>query len=124
VGPSGFNGRGALLTAFGAVALKPSTWWLAAIGVATWSAALAGWAVRLRRTRGWVRLHISFMCGSYLAVVTAFLVNTWGSPFAWILPTVIGSPLIAVTAARAGVPTRRRPQAVPAAGPTGSVAEH
>jgi hypothetical protein len=94
------------LSAFGLVALVPSVWWLAVIGVATWAAALAGWWVRRRRVRGWLPLHVSFMCGSYVSFVTAFLVNTWGVPLSWILPTVIGSPLIAVAAARAGSRTR------------------
>lgn len=98
------------LSAFGLVAIDPSVWWLAVIGAATWSAALAGWWVRRRRVPGWLPLHVSFMCGSYVAFVTAFLVNTWGSPLSWILPTVIGSPLIAWAAARVGSaerPTRR-----------------
>lgn len=102
------------LSAFGLVALDPSIWWLAVIGAATWAAALAGWWVRRRRVRAWLPLHISFMCGSYVAFVTAFLVNTWGAPLSWILPTVIGSPLIAITAARAGSRPRRPARPGPA----------
>ena len=43
------------------------------------------------------------MCGSYISLVTALLVVNWGSPLAWILPTVVGSPLIAVTSRRAAL---------------------
>jgi len=41
------------------------------------------------------------MAGSYVSLVTALLVVNWSSPLAWILPTVIGTPLIARSAARA-----------------------
>jgi len=51
------------------------------------------------------------MCGSYVSFVTAFLVvNTAGIPAAWIAPTVIGTPLIALAARRAA---HSSPQPVP-----------
>jgi hypothetical protein len=96
------------LTAFGLVAIDPSRWWLAVIGVATWVAALSGWWVRRRHAPGWLPLHVSFMCGSYVSFLTAFLVNQWASPLAWILPTVIGSPWIAYASARTGRRPRQR----------------
>ncbi|MFG1927739.1 hypothetical protein [Cryptosporangium sp. NPDC048952] len=95
------------LTGFGLVAINPDVWWLAAIGAATWAAASIGWWVRRRQRPGWVSLHVSFMCGSYVSFLTAFLVNVWGSPLSWIIPTIVGSPWIAYASARAGARPRR-----------------
>jgi hypothetical protein len=108
------------VTAFGMVALKPSLWWLAVIAAFTWAAALTGWIMRRRRPKGWLPLHVSFMCGSYISFITAFLAVTvggnvpWTVPLAWSLPTLIGSPLIARTAARAATRPRK---VIPAAPP-------
>jgi hypothetical protein len=114
----------ALLTtsAVGLVVLEPALWWLALIGAATEAAALAGWAVRRRalrvlthrkdpsgyvRTRpGWRPLHLRLMCGSYVSLVTAFLVVNVSSPLVWVLPTVIAFPLISLAAKRAARPSR------------------
>lgn len=71
------------------------------IAVATESAALIGWIVKRRHPPGWLPVHVGFMCGSYVSFVTAFLVVNWESPLAWILPTLIGSPLIALAVRRA-----------------------
>jgi len=57
------------------------------------------------------------MCGSYVSLVTALLVVSWDSPLAWILPTVIGSPLIARARARAA---RHSPDRIDAALPVSS----
>jgi hypothetical protein len=75
-------------------------WWLALIGVATQAAALAGVRVRRRRRPGWVQAHIGLMCGSYISFVTAFLVTRFDSPLSWLLPTVVGSPLIGLAIRR------------------------
>ncbi|MCU0392917.1 MAG: hypothetical protein MUE81_17550 [Thermoflexibacter sp.] len=48
----------------------------------------------------WLYRHIRRMCGAYIATFTAFLVvNIETNPayLGWILPTVIGTPLIAYT---------------------------
>lgn len=84
-------------------------WWLALIAVGTEAAALAGWWTRRRHFPGWLPWHIRLMGGSYVSLVTALLVVNWVSPLAWILPTVVGTPLIAVTAARAARPGPARP---------------
>jgi len=76
-------------------------WWLAAIGVATETAALGGLAAERSRFPGWLPWHVSLMLGSYVSLVTALFVVNLGGPVAWILPTVVGSPLIALTARRA-----------------------
>ena len=97
----------------GAVALMTSTalvlagtavttpWGLVVIAVATEAAALAGWVVARRRRPGWLPLHISLTAGSYVSFVTAASMVNWSSPLAWVLPTLIGSPLIAWAARRA-----------------------
>ena len=57
-----------------------------------------------RRWPGWLAVHVSGQGGSYIAMLTAILVVNWqlltgtsgrSSPLAWIIPTVVGSPLIA-----------------------------
>jgi hypothetical protein len=77
--------------------LRPAVWWLGIIAVATLAAALAGRQVRRRRPSYWLPLHVSLMCGSYISLLTALLVVNLGlgDPVAWILPAVVGSPLIA-----------------------------
>lgn len=107
---------GMTTTALGLVALAPGRLWgLGLIAAATEAAALAGWRVRRRHAPGWLPRHIRLMCGSYLSFVTAALVVNWASPLAWVLPTLIGTPLInrAVTRAdRADSPpgTATRPR--------------
>ena len=86
------------LSAGGLVILKPSLWWLGVIAALTWAAALGGWWARRHQPRGWLQLHVSLMCGSYISLVTALLVvNFPGSPVAWVAPTVAGTPLITWT---------------------------
>jgi len=92
-------------------------WWLALIAVGTEVAALAGWRAARQRRTGWLPRHVGLMCGSYVSLVTALLVVSWDSPLAWILPTVIGSPLIARARARA---SRQSPGRIDEALPVGS----
>lgn len=96
------------LTALGLVALAPTRLWgLGVIAVATSAAALAGGEVRRRRRPGWLPVHIRLMGGSYLSLVTAALVVSWSSPLAWILPTMLGAPLIAAAVHRSAAPAGR-----------------
>jgi hypothetical protein len=90
-------------TAIGLAVIQPALWWFGVIAVATWAAALAGWQVSRRRRPGWLPWHISLMCGSYISLVTALFVVNLGvhAAFAWVLPTAVGSPLIARAAYRA-----------------------
>lgn len=64
----------------------------------TFALGLVGWLAGRWRRRGWLRWHIVGMAGSFIGVVTAFGFQAvprslW--PLWWILPTVIGSALIA-----------------------------
>ena len=92
-------------SAVGLAALKPALWWLGLIAGVTLAAVLAGRELRRRHPPGWLPLHISLMCGSYVSLTTAlFVVNLgFGSVLAWALPTVVGAPLIARRAYLAAV---------------------
>jgi hypothetical protein len=83
-------------SAIGLAALKPALWWLGVVAGATLAAVLAGRELRRRHPPGWLQLHISLMCGSYISLTTALLVVNLGlgSVLAWMLPTVVGTPLI------------------------------
>jgi hypothetical protein len=99
------------VSAIGLTAMHPVLWWLDVIVAATWASALAGWWVRRHQPRGWLSLHVSFMCGSYISLVTTFLVVNLGpgSVIAWALPTVVGSPVIAWRSVLAGRQSPARP---------------
>lgn len=73
------------------------------LGLLAFIAASLGRAARRRRWLGWVRLHITGMGLSYILLLTAFYVDNGKSlplwkelpPIAyWLLPAVIGLPLI------------------------------
>lgn len=97
---------GLTVTALGLVALSPGRlWWLGVIAAVTEVAALSGWQVRRRHAPGWLGRHVRLMCGSYLSFVTAALVVNWASPLAWVLPTLIGTPLINTAVRRATRPS-------------------
>jgi hypothetical protein len=90
------------------VLFHPAVWPLAVIAGATEAAALRGLVVRRRARPGWLQSHVALMCGSYVSFVTAFLVvNFRGSIIPWILPTIVGTPLITRAAQRAATPARR-----------------
>jgi hypothetical protein len=79
-------------------------WWFVYVAAGSYAFALLGYVAAKRRWPGWLRAHITGQGGSYIAMVTAVLVVNWHrltgepgitSPWAWILPTVIGSPILA-----------------------------
>ena len=79
-------------------------WWFVFIATGSYAFALLGYVAAKRRWPGWLRAHITGQGGSYIAMVTALLVVNWqrltgepgvNSPWAWTLPTVVGSPIIA-----------------------------
>ena len=71
-------------------------WWLAFVGAFSYAFALLGYMAAKRRWNGWLRAHVAGQGGSYIAMVTALLVvNTGvGSPLPWVVPTLIGTPII------------------------------
>jgi hypothetical protein len=79
-------------------------WWFLPIAAGSYAFALLGYVAAKRWWRGWLRAHLAGQGGSYIAMVTAVLVVNWEtltgtrgvlSPWAWALPTVIGTPMIA-----------------------------
>jgi uncharacterized membrane protein len=72
-------------------------WWFLPIAGFSYANAFVGYMAAKRRRRGWLRMHVAGMGGSYIALVTALLVVNVGEalPLVWFLPTVVGSPIIA-----------------------------
>jgi hypothetical protein len=93
------------VSAIGLAAMKPALWWLGVVAFVTLAAVLTGRELRRRHPPGWLPLHISMMCGSYISLTTALLVVNLGlgDVLAWMLPTVAGTPLIARRAYLAAV---------------------
>lgn len=86
------------LTALALVAYQPSVLWpLAIIAVFVLCLAIPGLWLALRRPRGWFIWHLNLMSSSVIAFITALAVQMteMDNPFAWIMPTIVGSPLIA-----------------------------
>jgi hypothetical protein len=69
------------------------------VAAASYAFALVGYVAAKRRWGGWLRAHIVGQGGSYTLLVvnweSATSVPGISSPWAWALPTVVGSPLIA-----------------------------
>ncbi|MET3576628.1 DUF2306 domain-containing protein [Bhargavaea ullalensis] len=85
------------------------------IALFSYGNALLGLISARRKKKGWMGPHIGGVLGSYIGIVTAVLVvnvpripviNEWPVLLFWILPTVIGTPLI-VIAGRKYRPRRR-----------------
>ena len=94
------------VTAIGLAMLRlVDLWPFVFIAVATEAAALGGWWAKRRRFKGWLPVHVNLMCGSYVSFVTAFLVVNWNSWLAWVLPTIVATPLIARASRRAALPS-------------------
>lgn len=65
------------------------------LAVGTLAAGAGGLFFAVRRPRGWLPVHLNLMGSSVIAFVTAFLVQVAdGHLVAWLLPTIVGSPLI------------------------------
>lgn len=78
--------------------------WLFFIAVASYVSVAMGHYAARRRWKGWISFHIVCQCSAYISMTTAFLVvnrmilpRYLGIPtyWSWIIPTVIGTPLIA-----------------------------
>ena len=67
------------------------------IAIFSYAFALVGYVAAKKRPRGWLPVHISGQGGSYIALVTAFLivqVGTGAPLIVWLIPTIIGTPII------------------------------
>lgn len=91
------------LTALGLAALDWSgLWWLVPLAAFSYGCVAVGRAAPRRRWPGWVRLQAHGLGGSYIALVTAFLVVSFEElgPAAWVVPTLVGLVLIERRVAR------------------------
>ena len=92
------------LTALALVALDwPSLWWLSILAAVSYGLALLSLLAAEWRGRGWIRAYAHGQGGSYIALVTALLVVSLDGPAstaAWIVPTLVGLPLIEWRVAR------------------------
>ena len=97
---------GVSLTAVGLVSLDWSKlWWFAVLAIFSSALALLAFLAPKLRFRAWTRACARGEGGSYIALVTALLVvsvDGRASLLAWILPTLVGVPLIRLRAARLG----------------------
>jgi hypothetical protein len=78
-------------------------WWLAPVAAASYGLAVLGRSAAARRFRGWTHAYVHGQGGSYIALVTAFVVvaltvdGPLDGPAAlipWVLPTIVGTLLI------------------------------
>lgn len=81
------------------------------LGCIAFATAMVGWLARRHHQHGWARRHILGMGISYIAMLTAFYADngpqlplwnqlpTWAF---WILPTVVGAPIVARALVRHG----------------------
>ena len=101
------------LTAAGLVVLDfRALWWLLLVACLSYALALLGFLAPRWRWRGWVRTYARGQGGSYIALVTALLVvSVEGSAAvaAWLLPTLVGHPLIERRVASLEARERERP---------------
>lgn len=92
-------------------------WWLSLLAALSYALALLGVLAPRRHGRGWCRAYAHGQGGSYIALVTALLVVSLDGPAgtaAWILPTLVGLPLIERRVARMRGPSGRARAAKPA----------
>jgi len=82
----------------------PRLWWFLLIAAGSYAFALRGYLAAKRRWPGWLLAHVGGQGGSYIAMMTALLVVNWrsltgvsgiSSPLPWVLPTVVGSLILA-----------------------------
>jgi hypothetical protein len=93
-------------------------WHLLLIAAVAGSAGSLGYLARRRRWRGWLRVHLLGMSGSYIALLTGFYVDNgpnlplWNRlpPIAfWLLPSLVGIPLVVKAMARRHLTVLRPP---------------
>ncbi|GAB3460156.1 hypothetical protein GCM10027570_44740 [Streptomonospora sediminis] len=88
------------LSTYALLPFAPGQRWLGIIATATLAAAAAGVYLAWRKpVARWYRIHLVLMMSTVIAYVTPVAVQfTDGHLLAWLLPTIIGSPLIAYRA--------------------------
>ncbi len=91
-------------------------WWFVPIAGGSYALALLGRVASKRSGGRWARLYVHGQGGSYIALVTALLVVSTGSPAAWIVPTLIGAPLLQRAARELDRPPAHGPHCPAAAG--------
>ncbi|MCL4744478.1 MAG: hypothetical protein KJZ83_03585 [Burkholderiaceae bacterium] len=72
-------------------------WWFVPVAAFSYAFALLGYLSAKLRWKNWLRHHLAGQGGSYISMITAVLVVNVGvgSWWAWVLPTIVGTPLIA-----------------------------
>jgi len=89
------------------------------VAIGSYAFAVLGYVAAKVRWNGWLLAHISGQGGSYIALITAFLVVNGGGGgqvplILWFIPTIIGSPIIAWVNYQVAIgkrPKRTRPRA-------------
>ena len=93
-------------------------WHLLLIAVVAFTAGTLGYLARRRRWRGWLRIHLLGMSGSYISLLTGFYVDNgprlplWNrlpDIAFWLLPSVVGIPLVVRAMARRHLTLFRQP---------------
>jgi len=93
---------GVCLTAGALAALDwARLWGFLPIAIGSYAFAFVGYAAAKLRFRGWLPVHVIGQSGSYIAMVTALLVVNWeNAVWPWVIPTLVGTPLVAWTVRR------------------------
>jgi hypothetical protein len=82
---------------------RSDLWWLIPVAVFSYALAALGQSAAARQFRGWSHAYVHGQGGSYIALVTALVVvaltvdGPVDGPAAlipWVLPTIVGTPLI------------------------------
>ncbi len=72
-----------------------SLWWLVPISAATYAFVLRAHLASRHRRPGWLASVARGHGGAYVALWTAiFVVSAGSSPVTWLLPTVLGAPVV------------------------------
>jgi hypothetical protein len=123
--PGGWAGRGyhwlvlAVCASATALALLDFSelWFFVPIAAGSYAFALRAFLAEKRRRPGWQDPYIRGLGGAYIALVTALLVVSVGSVVTWVVPTLVGVPLLEATVRRfAGGDQPRQVGIVPEAG--------
>jgi hypothetical protein len=102
----------------------PANTHLFVLGILSFGAGVIGRTARRRLWRGWLPLHVAGMAISYILLLTAFYVDNgphlplWRAlpPVAhWLLPSLVGCPLLAWVLRRHPLIVRSRPLRRPSA---------